>query len=97
MKPDEFALLRLVRATHDKPFQAAPFVRDIGTGAGVHRKRLWYLCTKWAGKGWYDYGTSCDLGWLTAKGILEIDTMLAAAALTRQNAGLIQLGDEGLR
>lgn len=44
--------------------------RDIVNRAGfyMHHKRAWYLLEKWSNKGWYDYGTTLDLGWLTDKG-----------------------------
>jgi len=34
----------------------------------MHYKRAWYLLQKWSDKGWYDYGVTLDLGWLTDKG-----------------------------
>lgn len=34
----------------------------------IHLKRAGYLLDKWTGKGWYDYGVSLDLGWLTPSG-----------------------------
>ena len=33
-------------------------------GFPIHVKRAWYLLSKWADKGWYDYGVSLDLGWM---------------------------------
>jgi hypothetical protein len=38
-------------------------------------KRCWYLLSKWDKKGWYDYGVSDDLGWLTPKGIEVAKTL----------------------
>jgi hypothetical protein len=29
----------------------------------IHHKRAWYLLKKWSGLGFYDYGTTLDLGW----------------------------------
>ena len=34
----------------------------------MHHKRAWYILDKWSGKGWYDYGVSLDMGWLTDTG-----------------------------
>ena len=34
----------------------------------IHHKRAWYLLRKWSDKGWYDYGVTLDLGWLTDEG-----------------------------
>ena len=31
-------------------------------------KQAWRTLEKWCDKGWYDYGVSIDLGWLTDKG-----------------------------
>ena len=39
-------------------------------------KRAWYLLQKWASKGWYDYGTTLDLGWLTDEGKREIEILI---------------------
>lgn len=34
----------------------------------IHHKRAWYLLEKWTDKGWYEFGVTLDLGWLTEKG-----------------------------
>jgi hypothetical protein len=34
----------------------------------MHYKRAWYLLEKWSNKGWYEYGVTLDLGWLTPLG-----------------------------
>lgn len=34
----------------------------------LHYKRAWYLLEKWSNKGWYEYGVTLDLGWLTLLG-----------------------------
>lgn len=34
----------------------------------INHKRAWYLLSKWEKKGWYEYGTTLDLGWMTEKG-----------------------------
>ncbi len=34
----------------------------------MNEKRKEYLCEKWVGKGWYDYGVTARSGWLTAEG-----------------------------
>lgn len=47
-------------------------VRDVIRMQHMHYKRCWYLLEKWARKGWYDYGVTLDLGWLTPKGFAEI-------------------------
>ena len=64
MKPEERRLLlAIARRSSDKS------VRDICHETGVYKQNLYYL-SKWARKGWYDYGVSLDLGWLTAAGIV---------------------------
>jgi hypothetical protein len=62
MKDDEKALL-LAIARSPKSFP-----RDIINGLLIHHKRAWYLLEKWARRGWYEYGVSLDLGWLTDAG-----------------------------
>ncbi len=43
-------------------------VRDIiNNYCKIPLKREIYILNKWADKGWYDYGVSLDLGWLTVK------------------------------
>lgn len=48
-------------------------VRDIIAKIEIPYKRCLYLLEKWSGKGWYDYGVTLDLGWLTEKGKLETE------------------------
>ena len=42
----------------------------------MHYKRAWYLLDKWSSKGWYDYGVTLDLGWLTDKGKEKIKELM---------------------
>ncbi|MDI6808289.1 MAG: hypothetical protein QME66_04810 [Candidatus Eisenbacteria bacterium] len=37
----------------------------------IHHKRAYYLLEKWIGRGFYEYGVSLDLGWLTREGKVE--------------------------
>lgn len=37
--------------------------RDAGTRLGIHPKRVYSLCLKWASQGKYEYGVCVDLGW----------------------------------
>jgi len=62
MKPDEAALLRAL--------SNGVMPRDAGETLGIHWKRVEKLCYKWADRGWYEYGVTADLGWLTPKGIV---------------------------
>ncbi len=66
MKPDEIALL-LAIATADCPRNGAT-VRDVVSDLRLHPKRARYLLEKWTRKGYYNYGVSLDMGWLTANG-----------------------------
>jgi hypothetical protein len=74
MKDDERRLLLAVAGLRPSwPFQPIPvdrrmWPRDIIPTIGIHCKRCWYLLKKWSRKGWYDYGVTVDLGWLTEKG-----------------------------
>jgi hypothetical protein len=67
MRSDEKWLLL---AFYNRPKDTA--MRDVVNQAiteGVLvRKRAMYLLDKWADKGWYEYGVSVDLGWLTDEG-----------------------------
>jgi hypothetical protein len=38
-------------------------------GFYMNYKRAWYLLDKWANKGWYEWGVTMDLGWLTDSGL----------------------------
>jgi hypothetical protein len=65
VKPDERAFLLLLAASGGRP-------RDLAEAdaAGVPEsyKRACYLLLKWTRRGWYNYGTSLDRGWLTEAG-----------------------------
>lgn len=64
MKPEERRLLlAIARRSSDRS------VRDVALSMGSYKQNLYYL-SKWARKGWYDYGVSLDLGWLTDIGIV---------------------------
>jgi hypothetical protein len=39
-------------------------------------KQLGYYLEKWERKGWYEYGVSLDMGWMTSKGVTEGMTAL---------------------
>lgn len=42
----------------------------------MHPKRAHYLLSKWADKGWYEWGVTMDLGWLTDKGKKKVEELL---------------------
>jgi hypothetical protein len=81
VKPDERKFLRLMQS------EGWTIVKTIGgtdnggrlmprriierESAWLNEKRALYILEKWAGKGWYDYGTVIDGGWLTDKGIAQ--------------------------
>ncbi len=71
MKDDEKRLLKAVLDSHGGSYNLhrGKSPRELGRDLGINPKRVRYLCEKWAGRDIYDYGTSCDLGWLTDKGI----------------------------
>ena len=64
MKNDEKALLKAFSNSNEE----YPRIRDIAKLLGMHEKRLFYIVCKWSEKGFYDWGTSSDLGWLTPEG-----------------------------
>ncbi len=67
MKEDEKILLQLIQVQDDlvqpniSPIQIARRLK-------IPEKRAHYIFLKWSDKGWYDYGVSCRVGWLTEKG-----------------------------
>ena len=63
VKSDERELLDACKSRPEE------FPREIMKTMSINRKRALYLLDKWADKGWYEYGTSLDLGWLTKEGI----------------------------
>lgn len=76
MKPDERDFLRMVAA-----LGRYEFVRDLinRDDFPMHHKRAWYLLRKWTERGWYAYGVSLDLGWLTEAGRTAANDALAEA------------------
>ena len=48
------------------------FIREsafrISERLDIPYKRARYICLKWSGKGWYEYGVSWRVGWLTESG-----------------------------
>ena len=61
MGTDEAVLLAALHLLRLSP-------RDGGHRVGVHYKRVVGWCYKWDRRGWYEWGTSADLGWLTERG-----------------------------
>ena len=64
LKDDERALLKALANSHER----LPRVRDIGQIIEMHPKRVYSIVCKWSSKGFYEWGVSHDLGWLTEKG-----------------------------
>ena len=64
IKSDEITLLILmqIRAT-ERPRAIIASIPHL-----INEKRALYILGKWTAKGWYDYGTVIDLGWLTPAG-----------------------------
>jgi hypothetical protein len=63
MKPDEAALLLALQESKEQCY-----VRNLVRDLQIPEKRAAYICDKWSGKGWYDYGVSVLAGWLTEEG-----------------------------
>lgn len=71
MKPDEklfFTECCKKISNHGNLLYTGIFPRDISREIGIPHKRAKYLLSKWTDKGWYNYGVSLDLGWITQKG-----------------------------
>jgi len=82
IKPDELWFLRecwrRVR-NHGLPNNGpSETPRDLINEVGfpLNHKRAWFLLQKWCDKGWYDYGVTLDLGWITEKGQREISEII---------------------
>lgn len=73
MKHDEYSLLTAIH-------QATPghCVRDIANGLSIPYKQILYYLGKWSKRGWYDYGVSLDLGWLTEEGKSHASALVEA-------------------
>jgi hypothetical protein len=57
----------LMRRVHDGE-HARDVIGDLLTrGAIASPKQGWRTLEKWCDKGWYDFGVSLDLGWMTEK------------------------------
>lgn len=63
MKPDEIAFFQKV---HLGNVGTTP--RMIAEDMGMNANRAAYLCDKWTGRGWYEYGVNVLCGWLTDAG-----------------------------
>lgn len=80
-KPDELIFLKLLldrcrrsgsgRHPAEKPRQ---IIND--PDFPLPAKRAWYLLGKYTGRGWYDFGTTLDSGWLTDEGVTEIRNVI---------------------
>ena len=74
-KPDEIYFWNRVKKEVGLYGDAGKSPRDIINEETfpLHYKRAWYLFDKWSDKGWYDYGVTLDLGWITPQGMLNIN------------------------
>ena len=81
MKSDERVfLIEFYEARNFQPYdsEGAITARELINTPGfpLHYKRAWYLLEKWSDKGWYDYGVTLDLGWLTPEGKEYVEQMI---------------------
>lgn len=71
MKDDEKLFFTLCFAfTESKIFTPRDIVYMVE--GVIHYKRCWYLLRKWCEKGFYDYGTTLDLGWFYPDKVPEV-------------------------
>jgi hypothetical protein len=57
----------LKRSTH---LSVRDIIREMYDAAEIQSgKQAWATLEKWTDKGWYEYGVTLDLGWLTPEGI----------------------------
>ena len=67
MRNDEKHLMVWIQGDTQQFGRAYP--RDVVKFLGINEKRAAYIFSKWADKGWYDYGVSLMAGWLTDEGM----------------------------
>jgi len=58
----------MLNSTERGTAMVRPVIKAMADQHGIPEKRCLFLLGKWEGKGWYEYGTVIDGGWLTAKG-----------------------------
>lgn len=73
IKADEVTLLMLMQqrcrtAGSDTGESPREIIAD--SSHLITEKRAHYILQKWTGKGWYDWGTVIDGGWLTEAGMV---------------------------
>ncbi|MEJ1517871.1 hypothetical protein R3O67_32385 [Bacillus cereus] len=59
-KSEEMMFYELVKLSGLSP-------RELINRIPINHKRAEYILKKWCEKGWYEYGTSLDNGWLVEK------------------------------
>lgn len=66
-KPDELALLELLKSGMKRPYNTlgVAFVYGCAAAVGMHENRLHYILEKWADRGIWEYGMSARTGWFT--------------------------------
>jgi hypothetical protein len=68
----ETELLRLVGAGQRPRDVAEQWCAE---GRIANSKQMWATLDKWRRNGWYEYGVTLDLGWLTAAGKAHLATL----------------------
>jgi len=63
MKPDEKEFLKELQRR-----RIGEYTLQISERLGIPYKRAKYICLKWVGKNWYNYGVAWEFGWLTREG-----------------------------
>ena len=72
IKPDEVTFLILMQLRCKVQGQDGGETPRAIIADSLHllpEKRALFLLKKWTAKGWYDYGTVIDMGWLTPDGV----------------------------
>lgn len=98
-KQDENWFWSLLQEAHDQNYKSRE--RFIGGGPrpvmitprdimarpefSIPFKRACMMLDKWAGKGWYDYGVTLDLGWITTEGLLILPRAFKCPICAGQN------------
>ena len=57
----------LMQRTHAAEWPRAVIGEMLDRGAIQNAKQAWRTLEKWCDKGWYEFGTALDMGWMTEK------------------------------
>lgn len=71
MKKNELLFINFVLNKQD-----TESIRELIHRIDIPYKQCWYYLNKWCAKGYYEYGVTLDLGWLTKAGKYYFEELL---------------------